>query len=64
MDIGVFASDDDVKAFQRSEGKVLNTKMVYRRKYEIDEKGVEKFKKGKARLSAVGTGEIWDRYSF
>ena len=58
MDIGVFATDDDVKEFQKGGGKVLNTKMVYRRKYEIDERGVEKFKKWKARLSVVGTGEI------
>ena len=58
MDIGVFASKGDVDEFLRSGGKVLNTKMVYKRKYEIDENGVERFKKWKGRLSVVGTGEL------
>ena len=38
-------------------GKVLNTKMLFKRKYEIVD-GVERFKKLKGRLAVVGTGEI------
>ena len=35
----------------------LNTKMLFKRKYEIVD-GVERFKKWKGRLAVVGTGEI------
>ncbi len=38
-------------------GKVLNTKMLFKRKYEIVD-GVERFKKLKGRLAVVGIGEI------
>ncbi len=38
-------------------GKVLNTKMLFKRKYETVD-GVERFKKLKGRLAVVGTGEI------
>ena len=38
-------------------GKVLNTKILFKRKYEIVD-GVERFKKLKVRLAVVGTGEI------
>ncbi len=36
---------------------MLNTKMLFKRKYEIVD-GVERFKKWKGRLAVVGTGEI------
>ena len=38
-------------------GKVLNAKMLFKRKYEIVD-GVECIKKWKGRLAVVGTGEI------
>ena len=37
-------------------GKVLNAKMLFKRKYEIVD-GVERFKKWKGRLAVVETGE-------
>jgi len=55
--VGVIVSKSDVDEVLKSGGKVLNSKMLFKRKYEIVD-GVEKFKKWKGRLAVVGTGEI------
>ena len=49
----------EVDEVLKNGGKVLNTKMLFKRKYEIVD-GVERFKKWKGRLTVVGTGEIPD----
>ena len=47
----------DIDEVLKSVGKVLNTKILFKRKYEIVD-GVERFKKWKGRLAVVGTGEV------
>ena len=55
--VGVIVSKSGIDEVLKSGGKVLNTKMLFKRKYEIVD-GVERFKKWKGRLAVVGTGEI------
>ena len=55
--VGVIVSKSEIDEVLKSGGKVLNTKMLFKRKYEIVD-GVERFKKWKGRLAVVGTGEI------
>ncbi len=47
----------EVEEVLKNGSKGLNTKMLFKRKYEIVD-GVERFKKWKGRLAVVGTGEI------
>ncbi len=55
--IGVIVPKSEVDEFLKNGGKVLNAKMLFKRKYEIVD-GVQRFKKWKGRLAVVGTGEI------
>ncbi len=53
----MIVSKSEVDEVLKRGGKVLNTKMLFKRKYEIVD-GVERFKKWKGRSADVGTGEI------
>ena len=55
--VGVIVSKSEIDEVLKSGGKVLNIKMLFKRKYEIVDR-VERFKKWKGRLDVVGTGEI------
>jgi hypothetical protein len=53
---GVIVPKSEVDEVLKNGGKVLNAKMLFKRKYEIVD-GVERFKKWKGRLAVVETGE-------
>jgi hypothetical protein len=50
-------SKSEIDEVLKSRSKVINTKMLFKRKYKIVD-GVERFKKWKGGLAVVGTGEI------
>jgi hypothetical protein len=54
--VGVIVSKSEIDEVLKGGGKVLNTKMLFKRKYEIVD-GVERFKKWKGRLAVIGTGD-------
>ena len=55
--VGVIVPKSEVDEVLKNGGKVLNAKMLFKRKYEIVD-GVERIKKWKGRLAVVGTGKI------
>ena len=50
----MIVSKSEIDEFLKSGGKVLNTKMLFKRKYEIVD-GVERFKKWKGRAERPGS---------
>jgi hypothetical protein len=55
--IGVEVTPAEVKQVTEKGLRILQCKMVYKRKYHIDEDGKEKFLKWKSRLTVVGSSE-------
>ena len=71
MSVGVMLNDDQARKVEKDPAmKILRSKMVYKRKYQISPvDGKEYFLKWKARLAAVGSGQepgvdtVWNTFS-
>jgi hypothetical protein len=55
--IGVEVSPAEIKQVTEKGLRILQCKMVYKRKYHIEEDGKERFLKWKSRLAVVGSSE-------
>ena len=70
MDVGDEISEAQIQELRRTKVKILRSKMVYKRKYQVcAEDGREYFKKWKARLAVIGSSEregidtLWSTFS-